>query len=147
MLHTEADENKKYLYFRSVRVESLESHPLRQKSDLYDPAKYLLLGGICFFTSYSRIGSYPHLVDFSAREVQRVVQASCTTVPRSPVPPNRVFISGINKLTDRQAKNLKPGARRSKSATVINFGSLPHLRASKYGGCSGKKGTRKSSSP
>lgn len=43
-----------------------------------------------------------------------MVQASCTTVPRSPVPPNRVFISGINNLTDRQAKNLKPGARRIK---------------------------------
>lgn len=38
----------------------------------------------------------------------------CTTVPRSPVPPNRVFISGINNLTDRQSKNLKPGARRIK---------------------------------
>lgn len=43
-----------------------------------------------------------------------MVQASCTTVPRSPVPPNRVFISGINNLTDRQSKNLKPGARRIK---------------------------------
>lgn len=31
MLHTEAVENKKYLYFQSVRMESPESHPLRHK--------------------------------------------------------------------------------------------------------------------
>lgn len=72
------------------------------------------LAGFVFFTSYSPIDSYPYLVDFSARVVQRVVQASCTTVPRSPVPPNGVFMSGINNLTDRQIKNLKPRARRIK---------------------------------
>lgn len=49
MLHTEAVENKKCLYFRSVRMESLESHPLRQKSDLYDPAKYLSAWRDLFF--------------------------------------------------------------------------------------------------
>ena len=49
MLHTEAAENKKYLYFQSVRMESPESHPLRQKSDLYDPAKYLTTWRDLFF--------------------------------------------------------------------------------------------------
>lgn len=32
-------------------MESPESHPLRQKSDLYDPAKYLSAWRDLFFTS------------------------------------------------------------------------------------------------
>lgn len=78
MLHTEAVENKKYLYFQSVRMESPESHPLRQKSDLYDPAKYLTTWRDLFFYFLSSHRFLSALVDFSAREVQ----ASCTTMPR-----------------------------------------------------------------
>lgn len=39
MLHTEAVENKKCLYFRSVRIESPESHPLRHITVHRNPRK------------------------------------------------------------------------------------------------------------